>query len=453
MAEQHEPKPVDTDLDRHGGKDMHAAEIFERMRGEGVNGSKSLGQAANAARTVKGHLHEVEQAVRKYQQCIANGLHGDGGDKAHHAAKPIIDRLSKHQEDLDMHHTMSSHQVADFDKHSGQLEKVSADPPGFWSRAGHTINPLSEADPSNDTEAWHRANRQNKWTYQSYGTQTSASAGAMPGESPPPVNTFANTEIYNPNRTPGHHGGDDVNQLHNGHDPGPGPDPQGHHRGPGHVTPPPPGRHGHDHGPHGRPPHGRSHDPAGQPNPDGTGHQGAPRTHTPPPGQLATATGSAPGTGDPSFGSGQDGFAGRGGYSGSGSRSGGADFGGFGGGFGAGGGSGAGRGGLGAGGGSGPGQGGSGQGGSGQGGPGRGGSTGAGPRSGATGAGESGGAGRAGAGGGAGGRGPGGMPMGGRGGRKQEDEEHETPSYLINENNGNKIVGDLPPTAPPVIGA
>ncbi|WP_157182850.1 hypothetical protein [Sciscionella marina] len=44
------------------------------------------------------------------------------------------------------------------------------------------------------------------------------------------------------------------------------------------------------------------------------------------------------------------------------------------------------------------------------------------------------------------------VPPGGRGGKKKDDEEHETPSYLIHEEHGNQIVGDLDPTAPPVIG-
>lgn len=54
---------------------------------------------------------------------------------------------------------------------------------------------------------------------------------------------------------------------------------------------------------------------------------------------------------------------------------------------------------------------------------------------------------------GAGRGGMGGMPMGGgRGAGGKGDEEHETASYLISEDNGNEIVGELPKTAPPVIG-
>jgi hypothetical protein len=57
----------------------------------------------------------------------------------------------------------------------------------------------------------------------------------------------------------------------------------------------------------------------------------------------------------------------------------------------------------------------------------------------------------------AGGR-PGGMPggmgmAGGHGGRGGEDDDHASADYLVNEDNGNAIVGDLPMTAPPVIGA
>jgi hypothetical protein len=47
----------------------------------------------------------------------------------------------------------------------------------------------------------------------------------------------------------------------------------------------------------------------------------------------------------------------------------------------------------------------------------------------------------------------GGGPIGGgRGGKGEDDQEHKTASYLISEDNGSEIVGDLPLTAPPVIG-
>ncbi|WP_072688079.1 hypothetical protein [Rhodococcus marinonascens] len=48
-----------------------------------------------------------------------------------------------------------------------------------------------------------------------------------------------------------------------------------------------------------------------------------------------------------------------------------------------------------------------------------------------------------------------GMPVGaaGAGAGKSEDAEHKTPSYLINMDNGNELIGDLDPVAPPVIGA
>ncbi|SDI95214.1 hypothetical protein SAMN05444695_12327, partial [Rhodococcus triatomae] len=34
-----------------------------------------------------------------------------------------------------------------------------------------------------------------------------------------------------------------------------------------------------------------------------------------------------------------------------------------------------------------------------------------------------------------------------------DDKEHKTPSYLVNMENGNELIGDLDPVAPPVIGA
>jgi PPE family len=46
----------------------------------------------------------------------------------------------------------------------------------------------------------------------------------------------------------------------------------------------------------------------------------------------------------------------------------------------------------------------------------------------------------------------GGAMGGGQGRKKEEDKEHRTAAYLVNEDNGNEIVGDLPPTVPPVIG-
>ena len=51
----------------------------------------------------------------------------------------------------------------------------------------------------------------------------------------------------------------------------------------------------------------------------------------------------------------------------------------------------------------------------------------------------------------AGGSGMAGGGMGGARGRGEEDEEHETASYLVNDDNMNDWIGKLPPTAPPVI--
>ncbi|WP_068278179.1 hypothetical protein [Aldersonia kunmingensis] len=46
-----------------------------------------------------------------------------------------------------------------------------------------------------------------------------------------------------------------------------------------------------------------------------------------------------------------------------------------------------------------------------------------------------------------------GMMPGGHRGKGEDDKEHETPSYLVNADNGSELIGDLSPTAPPVIGA
>lgn len=52
---------------------------------------------------------------------------------------------------------------------------------------------------------------------------------------------------------------------------------------------------------------------------------------------------------------------------------------------------------------------------------------------------------------GAPGMGMGGMAPGARG-KGDDDGEHKTPSYLINIDNGNELIGDMPKVAPPVIG-
>ncbi|WP_245813967.1 hypothetical protein [Rhodococcus marinonascens] len=52
-------------------------------------------------------------------------------------------------------------------------------------------------------------------------------------------------------------------------------------------------------------------------------------------------------------------------------------------------------------------------------------------------------------------RGMGAMGMGGMGaarGQGDDNKEHQTPDYLINIDNGNELIGTLPPVAPPVIG-
>ncbi|WP_187776292.1 hypothetical protein [Antrihabitans cavernicola] len=47
---------------------------------------------------------------------------------------------------------------------------------------------------------------------------------------------------------------------------------------------------------------------------------------------------------------------------------------------------------------------------------------------------------------------PGGVMPHGRNEKGEDDSEHKTPGYLINVDNGNELVGDMPPAAPPVLG-
>ena len=45
------------------------------------------------------------------------------------------------------------------------------------------------------------------------------------------------------------------------------------------------------------------------------------------------------------------------------------------------------------------------------------------------------------------------MPGAGARGRGEDDDEHKTPGYLVNVDNGNELIGKLPLAAPPVIGS
>ncbi len=438
MAGEKPEGPVNTNIDTGIRHDATGGDIFNQMR-NGVNGPKSLHNAASAAGQVSDNHDEVIDLLKKYQSAIASGVRGDGGDAAHQAAKPFLDRVTQRQSDMSTYKIMTDQQGEGFSTYAGQLEEMPQQPPGFWDKAGGTIQFWKDSDPWNDGDSWNKANSLNKLTFQSYGSQSQSLAGAMPGQGQPPVDTFANLEIYNPNRTPG--GG------HNGGvDPGTGGPGGGQHGGQGYSTNPTPGA----------PPHPGGHDPSGHSpslpggpggGPNGPSGPGSIPPDVPPigggdpraplPGQTDTSSGGDSGLGN-SWNSSLPGYS-------SNSRSGGgSDLGGLGalGGAGMGAGMGGGMGDD------------STRGGSG-GGFGRGGMSGAGPRSGAASGGalgEEGAAGGRGAGAGAGRGGAGGAPMGGRGGNKKEDEEHETPSYLITEEHGDEIVGDLPPTAPPVIG-
>jgi hypothetical protein len=45
-----------------------------------------------------------------------------------------------------------------------------------------------------------------------------------------------------------------------------------------------------------------------------------------------------------------------------------------------------------------------------------------------------------------------GMPGAGAARKREEDKEHKTPSYLVNVDNGNELIGPLGKATPPVIG-
>ncbi|WP_020501239.1 hypothetical protein [Sciscionella marina] len=73
--------------------------------------------------------------------------------------------------------------------------------PGFVATLETSMAFWRDNDPWNDSTAWLTADAGNRLAFRNYGAQSQVLAGALPGESPAPVNAFANLEIYNPKRT------------------------------------------------------------------------------------------------------------------------------------------------------------------------------------------------------------------------------------------------------------
>ncbi|WP_031467528.1 hypothetical protein [Sciscionella sediminilitoris] len=171
---------------------------------------------------------EAVAHLRKCQNAIAAGIRGAAGDAAHQAAKPFLDRLARHQEDLASFQRTTTSQADGFEFQAGQLKEMPKEPPGFVATLETSMAFWRDNDPWNDSTAWLAADAENRLAFRNYGAQSQMLAGALPGESPAPVNAFANLEIYNPKRSPG--GGDHRDpprMAGGGHEPGRIPHPRG----------------------------------------------------------------------------------------------------------------------------------------------------------------------------------------------------------------------------------
>jgi hypothetical protein len=386
---------------------------------------------------------------------------GDAGGAARRGAGPLVVEHELAKPELHTAQDLTVRQVGSFDRAKAAVQPVPDKPeePGFWDN----VNPWSDAedDFERDLQKHNGANDANVQVMRAYESDSTYNETGMPtsygnlapdqsaivvGPEPGDPGTGRPGQRWVPPSNPGENGSNPPGSSGIGNPPGSSPG----YQPPGSTNPSgaaPPGGWGSSQQP------GYGTGPGYQS--PGTSASSAYPTNSYPPGTYPPGTSYPPGTYPP--GTGPDGrgpnSGGQGGYPGTGgSGPYGTGTGGSGGGSGAGGGGGA--------------RGGGGSGGYGSGGSGAGsgaGGTGAGARSGAGagagGFGAGGGFGDEGhgnqnrAGAGAGGRGGAGMGGGGGGGRGQggEDEEHQTASYLL-ENDPDSIFGSDEITAPPVIG-
>lgn len=434
--EQEKEDKAEREAQPHAGGDLYPDQIYDVMRNN-VPGSGPVHQAAASAKDVHGAMDRAIDSINRAKSVIESSMQGTAASSASGSMKPMVSKLSEKQNAVKTWGDSVNSQAHAYDTRAPKLEAVSKGGPGFWDRLGGCA-PWVDDSINNDKGMWQDACRKNVDLFNAYHGDATSNSPGLSGNPPPPPNTSRNKEVYNPANAPGHGSSSAPPQT--------GPGGSGGHNGPG--APGVPGGPGGWQTPHSPLPGvpGGSDGPntsgQGGPNYPG-GHGGNPYTPVNPATTSAAALDGAPGAGGlgagGNAGNGGAGHGGAGAGAAGGMPMGGMPMGGMGGGMGgdierSGRGFGGGMRGA-----------GQGAAGSGMGGA----------RSGAGGlAGEGGlgGRGAAGSAGGAGGRG-GGAPMGGgRGAKGEDDAEHQTASYLVNEDNGSEIVGDLPLTAPPVIG-
>lgn len=393
-------------------------------------GTGSAQNAANKASELERTYAGVEARLKKVGETLGEAWTGASADAAQTAANPINQAMIQMQDALRQADRSLSNQVYQFNYNKGQLKDMPEKKPdtGFWD----DVSPW-DTDAEDAVNSYNSKEAHNRKVYSEFQGASNTNRGDLPKEFPGVMADTLNVEVINT----GSGNGDDKTSNSNPTRPSGNPNPTfpsttGSPQGPtGTWTPP------------GTVTGGNDTNISGLNPGDGT-------TGGPKPGDLTGGgkppAGSVierpPNTGIPPIGVPTG--PGLGGGPGGGGRSGGGAGGGK---FGGGGGSGSGAGGR---------FGGGGLGGTGTGtgsaGQQPGGKSGVFGGMGETGPNAGGRGGAAGAGGRAGAAGMGGMGGQGQKGQGEDDLEHKSADYLINEENTNEIIGDMPMVAPPTIG-
>ncbi len=405
-------------------------QIYAQMTGGPGTGSAQVG--ANAATSLETTYASIETRLKRVGETLGESWTGASADAAQAAGNPINQAMMEMQDALRQADRSLSNQVYQFNHNKAQLKNMPADKPetGFWDDATPWDTDTEDAVNSYNSEESH-----NRKVYSEFQSASNTNRGDLPKEFPGVTADNLNVEITNT-------GGDDgrdktANVSNTGRPPGASnqfPSPTGSPEGtsggqwtgPGSIN-------------------GDQTTTSGVTTPTDTGTvrpgdntvrppvgsviERPPNTGIPPigvptnPNLGGTNTGRGPGGGKPGSGPAGGGKLGGGGGAGSGR------FGGGGLGSGVGSGSASGT--------------------AGQQPGGKAGVFGAmgdhGPNAAARG-GAAGAAGRAGA------AGMGGMGAPGQKGQGEDDLEHKSADYLVNEENTNEIIGDMPMVAPPTIG-
>jgi PPE family len=383
-------------------------------------GTQSYGLADSTLKSLNSKLGDIATSVQNATTIVGQGWQGQASQAAlqdigttHTAATALAQRASAKQ-------SAYSGQIQVFDSTKHTMVKVPDNPPPPNNPL--MMDPISTASGAVDAAGYQAGAKANQQAYTAYQPPTQTHLASIPQGS-----TAITTGQGNPDQGPTQPGGPGITEP-GGYNPSFGQQsPRGRsstgqqpNNRAQHFTQPNIGPGGTQQGGSTGTPGGPGGAPGSQPPTfPGGSSTGLAGYQAPPAGSSGFPT---PGSYDSSFGPGSGRGGADGGY-GSGSVFARGGFGGSGSGFGGAGGAASGRGGV----------------------------PGSGPGAGAAAGAEGGVAGRggvAGARGAAGAGGAGQMGAGGKGGKREEDKEHKTAAYLINEENGTEITGELPPSLP-----